>query len=111
MPEASATTIAVVGAGAIGGWIAARLALAGKGVALVARGESLRRIERQGIRLVEEDERHTISLPVTDDPKQLGETDILVLAVKATALADAAETAAPLIGPRTVVVPMVNGVP
>jgi len=112
MPSAPASTaIVVVGAGAIGGWIAARLALAGKDVALVARGESLRRIERQGVRLVEEDERHTISLPVTDEPKRLGETDILILAVKATALADAAEAAAPFIGPRTVVVPMVNGVP
>ena len=99
--------IAVVGAGAIGGWIAARLALGGRDPAVLVRpGRSF-----DELALVESGEERRLGLRASDDPAELGRQDAVVLAVKAFALADAAEAAAPLIGPETMVVPMVNGVP
>lgn len=93
--------ICVVGAGAIGGWVAARLALAGEQVmALNSRGP-LDRIE-----LGEGGETETAELARFDGP-----ADLLIVAVKATALGPAAQTARSWIAPATVIVPMLNGVP
>lgn len=93
--------ICVVGAGAIGGWVAAKLALAGEQVmALTSRGP-LERIE-----LVDAGETRTV--PLTQFQ---GTADLLVVAVKTTALEAAARTAREHIGPATVIVPMLNGVP
>jgi 2-dehydropantoate 2-reductase len=93
--------ICVVGAGAIGGWVAAKLALVGETVmALTSRGP-LDRIE-----LVDGSEAQIAALARFEGP-----ADVLVVAVKAMALGPAAETAKPLIGPETVIVPMLNGVP
>src|SRR5438105_8714659 len=93
--------ICVVGAGAIGGWVAAKLALAGETVmALTSRG-ALDRIEMNeggGTKIVE--------LARFDGP-----ADVLIVAVKATALAPAAHSARALVGPQTIIVPMLNGVP
>ena len=93
--------VCVVGAGAIGGWIAARLALAGNEVmALTSRG-AIEEIE------VEEDGlSETGKLAKFDGP-----AEVLIVAVKAPALHDAAQAARPLIGPGTAIVPMLNGVP
>jgi 2-dehydropantoate 2-reductase len=93
--------ICVVGAGAIGGWVAAKLSLAGETVmALTSRGP----IDRMN--LVEAGKSETASLAHFDGP-----ADVLVVAVKATALSAAADSARRLIGPDTVIVPMLNGVP
>ena len=93
--------ICVVGAGAIGGWVAAKLALAGEPVmALTSRG-ALDQIE-----LSEKDETRTANLTAFDGP-----ANVLLLAVKATSLQAAAQSAATLIGPQTIIVPMLNGVP
>ncbi len=93
--------ICVIGAGAIGGWVAARLALAGETVmALTSRG-ALDRIE-----ISEGGETLTAELARFDRP-----ADVLVIAVKATALAAAAQSAKALIHPETIIVPMLNGVP
>jgi 2-dehydropantoate 2-reductase len=93
--------ICVVGAGAIGGWVAAKLALSGQTVsALTSRGP-LQRIE-----LVEHGETCAADLTHFEQP-----ADLLIVAVKAPALAAAAKSAASLIGPRTVILPMLNGVP
>ena len=93
--------ICVFGAGAIGGWVAARLAGAGNRVtALTSRGP-LPRLQ------ISENERH--------DTVELGEAgglaDLLVLAVKAPALPSVVASAAKLIGPDTLVLPLLNGVP
>jgi 2-dehydropantoate 2-reductase len=104
-------SIAVVGAGAIGGWVAASLALAGRSVAVVARGRTLDSIGSGGILLEQGGERLRADVTASDDPSQLGQQDLLVIAVKAPALADAAEAARPLIGERSLIVPMLNGVP
>ena len=93
--------ICVVGAGAIGGWVAARLALAGEQVmGLTSRG-ALDRID-----LVEGEERTTAELT-----RFGGHADLLLLAVKATALTATARSALDRVGPGTVIVPMLNGVP
>ena len=103
--------ICVVGAGAIGGWIAARLALAGSEVSLVARGETLAAIETEGLLLTDGGETRCIALAASDDPSAFGVQDILILAVKAPALPELAPTLGPLIGPGTQIIPMLNGVP
>jgi len=93
--------ICVVGAGAIGGWVAAKLALAGETVtALTSRGPL------EQIDLVENGSCGSAELARFDGP-----ADLLVIAVKATALAAAAESAKHFVGPNTVILPMLNGVP
>ena len=93
--------ICVVGAGAIGGWVAAKLALSGENVmALTSRGSIGRiEIEEAGV------------LKGADFARFDGPCEILVVATKATALAAAAETASQLVGPETLIIPMLNGVP
>ena len=103
--------IAVVGAGAIGGWIAARLALAGLDVSVVARGETLQAIDSEGLRLTDNGETRCVAVATSDDPALLGEHDVVIVAVKAPALVEIASTLEPLIGPETLVIPMLNGVP
>lgn len=103
--------IAVVGAGAIGGWIAARLALAGLDVSVVARGDTLQAIDSEGLRLTDNGETRCVAVATSDDPGLLGEHDIVIVAVKAPALVEIASTLEPLIGPETLIIPMLNGVP
>jgi 2-dehydropantoate 2-reductase len=109
--NATERRIGVVGAGAIGGWIAARLALAGEQVSLLARGETLDASRRDGLRLTQGEDTAEVAVRASDDPAGLGVQDVLVIAVKAPSLADAAEAARPMIGPETLIVPMLNGVP
>ncbi len=111
MARARIRSIGIVGAGAIGGWIAARLALANVAVSLVARGPTLAAIRTHGLRLTEAGETAVAKLAVSDNAAELGPQDLLVLAVKAPSLVAAAEAAAPMIGPETAIVPMINGVP
>ena len=93
--------ICVVGAGAIGGWVAARLALAGERVmALTSTGPLTR------LALDEGGESQTARLATFG-----GTADLLIVAVKATALTAAARSAGAMVGPDTIVVPMLNGVP
>jgi 2-dehydropantoate 2-reductase len=103
--------VAVVGAGAIGGWIAGRLALAGLDVSVVARGETLQAIDCEGLRLTDNGETRCVAVATSDDPTVLGEHDIVIVAVKAPALVELASTLEPLIGDETLIIPMLNGVP
>ena len=103
--------IGVVGAGAIGGWIAAKLALGGQAVSVLARGETLDALRRDGLCLTHGDSTDVVAVQASDDPSELGTQDVLVIAVKAPALAAAAEAARPMIGPESRIVPMLNGVP
>lgn len=106
-----AQRIAIVGAGAIGGWIAGKLALAGEAVAMLARGETLDALRRDKLRLTEGDTDRTVDVHVSADASELGPQDVLVIAVKAPSLGEAAEAARPMIGAATSIVPMLNGVP
>jgi 2-dehydropantoate 2-reductase len=105
------SSITVVGAGAIGGWVAGRLALAGNAVSVVARGSTLQALARDGLHLTEAGQTNVAPVAAIDDPAALGPQDLVIIAVKAPALADTAELARPLIGPATLIVPMLNGVP
>ena len=103
--------VAIVGAGAIGGWLGALLAQAGAQVSALARGDTLAALQRDGLRL------HTggqvLQTPVIADidAARLGEQDLVIIAVKAPALPDVAQQLGPLIGPSTVVLTAMNGVP
>lgn len=103
--------IAIVGAGAIGGLLAARLARANVPAAVLARGAHLRAIRTQGLALVEDGETTVVHPEATDDARALGAQDVVFLCLKAPALVDAAPSLAPLVGPRTRIVSVMNGVP
>jgi 2-dehydropantoate 2-reductase len=103
--------ICVVGAGAIGGWVAARLALSGLDVSMVARGETLHLIDTQGLHLTDGGDTRCVAVAVADDPAVFGEQDLLILAVKAPALPHIAPSLESLIGRQTQIIPMLNGVP
>ncbi len=103
--------IAVYGFGAIGGLIGARLAAVGCEVSAVARGETLAAIRRHGVCLQLEDGIKAVPLRAEQDPAALGVQDVVIIAVKATALPDVAARIAPLLGPQTIVLTAMNGVP
>ncbi len=103
--------ICIFGAGAMGGLLGARLAAAGEAVTLVARGRHLEAMRRNGLRLIAKSGEIVVSPHCTDDPAALGVQDVIVLAVKTTALREAADAVRPLLGPESVLVPALNGVP
>jgi 2-dehydropantoate 2-reductase len=103
--------VCIVGAGAIGGWLAAELTLAGTEVSVLARGETLRRIETEGLRLSARDRSDCVAVTASDDPAKLGAHDAVIIAVKSPALPVIARSLQPLVGADTVIVPMLNGVP
>lgn len=103
--------IAIVGVGAIGGWLGARLALSGQTVSAFARGETLRAIRQNGLRLTANGETKAVKISASDRASDLGPQDLVILAVKGPALAAVAPAVAELLGPETVVLPAINGVP
>ena len=105
--------IAMIGAGAIGGLVGAKLAEAGYDVTFMVRGANLEAIRRGGVRLIASDGREVAvrAVRASNDYAAVGAQDVVVLAVKAHQLADVAADAARLIGPETVVVTMQNGIP
>jgi len=103
----SFSKVCVVGCGAIGGWIGAGLAHAGCQVSVFARGATLAALQQHGLRLG--DAQHTVT--ASADAAKLGVQDLVVVAVKAPALRDVALQIGPLIGPHTVVLTAMNGVP
>ena len=100
-------TVCVVGCGAIGGWLGAGLARTGCQVSVFARGATLAALQTQGLRLGSE--QHTVH--ASADAAALGVQDLVVVAVKAPALRDVVRQIGPLIGPHTVVLTAMNGVP
>jgi len=103
--------VCVYGAGAIGGYLGVRLAIAGNEVCAVARGDTLAAVREGGWRLQMGDDLHTVLVQVSDDPAELGTQDLVVVSVKATAMKEVAAGIAPLLGPETVVLTAMNGVP
>lgn len=105
--------IAVVGAGAIGGYLGARLSLAGEEVTFIARNRNLEAINANGFRLIEEDgsERHASGVKAVQRPADAGAQDVVLLTVKAHQVADLLPDLRGLFGPQTMVVSMINGVP
>ena len=102
--------IAIVGAGAIGGWMGVHLARAGAKVSVLARNDTLAALQRDGLQLHEGGERYTVPVQASGDAAALGVQDLVVISVKAPALASVAQQVAPLLGPDTVVLTAMNGV-
>jgi 2-dehydropantoate 2-reductase len=104
---------AIIGAGAIGGLVGARLALAGEQVTFLVRGANLQAIRHSGIKLVEADGREQVarSVAATNDYAAAGVHDVVILAMKAHQVESALPQLHHLIGPQTVIVPMQNGIP
>ncbi|APW35960.1 2-dehydropantoate 2-reductase [Rhodoferax koreense] len=103
--------VCIYGAGAIGGWIGARLAAIGQDVSVVARGATLQALQQHGLRLEADGATTSAAVQATTDPATLGVQDLVVVAVKAPALQDVARRIGPLIGPHTIVLTAMNGVP
>ena len=108
---ATANRVCIYGAGAIGGWIGAGLASAGCQVSVVARGPTLAAIQAHGLRLQSGQATTAHLVKASANPTELGVQDLVVIAVKAPALLDVARHIGPLIGPDTVVLTAMNGVP
>jgi len=105
--------IAVIGAGAIGGLVGAKLALAGEDVTFMVRGANLDAIRNNGIKLIsaEGDEQVARNVKATNDYAEAGPQDIIVLAMKAHQVEAVANDVPKLFGPDTVMVTMQNGIP
>ncbi len=104
--------VTIHGAGAIGGLLGVRLAASGAAqVSVVARGPTLAALRRDGWRLRHDGAELRAAVQASDAPTDLGPQDLVVVAVKGPALASVAESVAPLIGPATIVLPAINGVP
>ncbi len=105
------TTVCVFGAGAIGGFLAARLEMAGTKVSVVARGPHLAAMERDGLVLHSGGETFVTHPVVASDPAALGPQDYVFITLKAHSLQPALPQLRPLIGPGTTIVAGINGVP
>jgi 2-dehydropantoate 2-reductase len=106
--------ICIVGAGAIGGVLAFRLASAGHEVSAIARGAHLNAILDDGLTLVdhlEERKVASVRIAAAEEPAALGQQDVVFIALKAHAIPAMLPRLAPLIGPHTTVVPAINGLP
>jgi len=103
--------ICIYGAGAIGGWMGVKLAQAGCEVSVVARGATLTALQQDGLVLHTGGERIAVPVQASEDPAALGVQDVVVVAVKAPALASVAQRIGPLLGPQTIVLTAMNGVP
>lgn len=103
--------ICIFGAGAIGGYIGAKLAKAGAEVSLIARGPHLAAMQANGLTLIEGGERSTVKVTASDDPAVLGRQDYVMITLKAHSVPRVIDRLTPLIGSDTTVVWGVNGVP
>ncbi len=103
--------VCIYGAGAIGGWLGAKLGLAGYDVSVVARGATLEAIQSHGLRLEDAGKVTPVPVQVNADPAALGVQDLIIIAVKVPALLGVAKSLAPLVGPDTTVLTAMNGVP
>src|ERR1700722_16511089 len=103
--------ICVFGAGAIGGYMAGKLAMAGYEVCAIARGAHLAAIRSHGLKLIEEEQTRTVELPASDAPATFGPQDLVICALKAQQANASASAFAPLLGPKTAVLAAMNGIP
>lgn len=105
--------ITIVGAGAIGGYLGTKLALAGEDVTFIARRRNLEAINAEGFRLVLEDgtQEHAKGVRAVERMGDAGPQDVVLLTLKAHQLREVVDELPALYGPDTMVVSMVNGVP
>lgn len=103
--------ICIYGAGAIGGYMGAQLALAGADVSFIARGPHLAAMQSNGVRLQIEGEERVARVRCTSDPRELGPQDYVFITLKAHQVPGVVDLMQPLLGPDTAVVTGVNGIP
>lgn len=103
--------ICIVGAGAIGGTLAARLSMAGEDVCVIARGDHLDAIRAGGLRYRTPETAYTADVAASDRPADFGPQDFVILTLKAPSLPGIAPALTPLFGPGTSVVATMNGIP
>lgn len=108
--SATELSLCVAGAGAIGLTLAARLRLGGHRVGLLARGESLAAIRNRGVRLMDREGEHNVAVEV-GDATDFRKQDILFLCPKSQDMPAMAADVQPLVGPKTMIVPVINGIP
>ena len=109
--QKSSMKIAVVGLGAVGGLMAARLSGVGHEVCALARGATLAAVRERGLRLVMNGVETSAPIAASDDAQALGPQDLVIVALKGPSLAAAAQAMQPLISAQTIVMPAMNGVP
>lgn len=103
--------IAIMGSGGIGGYYGGRLAKAGESVTFIARGAHLEALQTRGLQVYSHfGDFRLPQVEATSDAGQIGTVELVIMAVKAYQLEEAAEAIRPLIGPETVVLPLLNGV-
>jgi 2-dehydropantoate 2-reductase len=104
---------AIVGAGAIGGYLGAKLGLAGEDVTFIARNRNLAAINAHGMKLLLPDgsTQHATSVRAVQDPAEAGPQDVVLLTTKSHQVRDLLPGLRSLFGPETLVVTMINGVP
>jgi 2-dehydropantoate 2-reductase len=103
--------VCIYGAGAIGGWLGAKLARAGCEVSLVARGATLEALQGRGLSLEHAGEKFSVAVQASANPVALGVQDLVIVAVKAPAMAEVAKAITPLLAAHTMVLTAMNGVP
>lgn len=105
--------VAIIGAGAIGGYVGVKLALAGEDVTFIVRGANLQAIRNHGMKLIMADGSEQVAdrVRATNDYDEAGPQDLVILAMKAHQLEAVARDVPRLFGPDTVVVTMQNGIP
>ena len=103
--------ICIFGAGAIGGYLAVELALAGNDVCAIARGSHLEAIRKNGLTLVIDGKEKNVKIPASDNPADFGPQDYVICALKAHQSHESAAQFAPLLGPDTAMVTAMNGIP
>ena len=104
--------ICIVGVGAIGGWMGVLLGqTAGVELSAIARGATLQTLQLNGLQLTDANGTRHVNVRAEADPARLGPQDLIIIAVKAPALEGVVGHITPLLGPNTLVMPAMNGVP
>lgn len=103
--------ICIYGAGAIGGYLAVQLALAGEEVSVIARGAHLEAMRAKGLKLLIDGEERVARPHCTDDPAEAGPQDYVIVTLKAHSVPGVVDAMQPLLGSETAVVTAMNGVP
>ena len=104
--------IAVMGAGGVGGYYGAALAQAGEDVTFIARGAHLAAMRQSGLKVESQAKGNfaLASVKATDKPADIGPVDLILMATKAYDLESASASLKPCLGPKTVILPLLNGV-
>ena len=103
--------ICIYGAGAIGGYMGARLSLSGVDVTLIARGPHLQAMNKHGLKIIADGKEETAYPECTDNPAEAGHQDYVIITLKAPSVPGVLDAMQPLLGENTCVVTTANGIP